>query len=173
MKKFAILSLCVFFASCFPNLHSVSDFEYFEEKSDDSYKNLIIYADDATFSRKFSLELYNQLKELGVNVQLVQENKQSHFVFPDLTLNNKSPYQLLKDQLVESNADLLIRVKFSGFISGFNQYDESLLDVFNIDVKTQTEINKTKISSKSAYMGYSIKVPVQKYIEQLKENQLI
>ena len=173
MKKIILICLCFFLVGCFPKLHNVSDFEYFEEKSNESYKNLIIYADEAKFSRKFSLELYNQLKDLGANVQLIQEKKQSHFIFPDLTLNEKSPYQILKDQLVESNADLLIRIKFSGFITGYSKYDESFLDVFNIDVKTKSEINKTRIGSKSAVMRYSIKEPAEEYIKQLKEQKLI
>lgn len=165
--------MCLLMASCLPNLHSVSDFHHFEEKTDHSYRNLIIYSDDAKFSRKFSLELYNQLKDLGVNVQLIQEQQQSHFIFPDLTLNEKSSYQILRDQLDGSNTDLLIRIKFSLFVSGYSQYDESYLDVFNIDVKTKSEINKTRIGSKSAFMGYSIKAPVEEYIKQLKEQNLI
>ncbi|MCH8534346.1 MAG: hypothetical protein LAT51_04680 [Flavobacteriaceae bacterium] len=161
-----------FLTSCVPNFHNVGNFEYFEENNDQTYKNLIIYADEAKFSNKFSLELYNQLKDLGANVQLIQEKKQSHFIFPDLTLNQKSPYQILKNQLAESNTDLLIRIKYAGFISDSNQYVESFLEVFNIDVKTKSEVNKTRISSKSI-MGYNLKEPVKKYIEQLKQNQLI
>jgi hypothetical protein len=96
MKKIILVSLYSLLVSCASNFHGYGEFEKFDNKGNNFYKNIIIYSDDGRISRKFALELYNQLKEENVQVQIIQEPKQSGYGFPELSLNEQTSYQILK-----------------------------------------------------------------------------